>query len=257
MMNRSSLFLLCLPACGLLVAACSSSTNTGGTATLADGGGSTVDGGGATDAPSGGTACTSARDQLLLPIDKVATAEVSVLGDSGGVRTIYVDASVGGPANAAKSPRVYVNLATGTRVDVTDKTAPQSTAWDLALKRSVLFTNSGDAGVGQGGAVQLASTFASVTAAAANAASVQKEVFFDADCNPQLDPTGAPSTTFSDWYNYDQATNIPTPKDVTYIVQGGTGLKYKVGIKAYDGLPDGGTRNNTSTGFYVLQVSAL
>jgi hypothetical protein len=66
---------------------------------------------------------------------------------------------------------------------------------------------------------------------------------------------GAPNATFADWYDYDQATMIPTPKNVTYVVRGGTGKKYKVGIKAYDGKADGTTGG--STGFFLLQVTAL
>lgn len=251
MMNRFFLILLALP-----LAACSSSS----TATPA---GVTPDGGapaeaGTTDAPSGGTQCTSARDQLLLPIDKVSTGAVSVVSDANGTKTIYVDASGGGLGSAAKNPRVYIDLGAGTRVAVTDKSAVGSKDWDLALKRSVIFTNGGDAGAGSGGAVSLPKAFASASAADVTSAKPASESFFDADCNAKLDPTGAPSTTFSDWYDYDQATNIPTPKpNVTYVVSGGTGKKYKVGIKAYDALPDGGSRNNTSTGFYLLEVTEV
>jgi hypothetical protein len=252
-MKRFGLLLLGVPAC-VLFAACSSTT-TNGTTT----GGAPTDAGASdapvTDAPATGTSCTKARDDLLLPIDKVSTGEVSVVSDSNGVKTIYVDAAAGGLGGASlKNPRVYIDLEAGKKVDVTDKSAPASTAWDLALKRAVIFTNSGDAGAGMGGAVQVTKAFASVTAA--DETGLQKEKFFDQDCNPQLDQTGAPSTTFSNWYDYDQVTNIPTPKpNVSYVVIGGTGKKYKVGIKAYDGAPDGGT--GKSTGAYVLQVSAL
>jgi hypothetical protein len=228
MYNRLFLILLGVP-----FAACSSTTQTPV--------GFTTDAGpepdaGITDAPTGGTLCSSARDQLLLPIDKVSTGVVSVLSDADGKKTIYVDASAGGLGVAAKNPRVYVDLGAGTRVAVT--------------------TNSGDAGVGTGGAAKLAKAFASVTPADIAAATPAAESFFDADCNAKLDPTGAAKTTFADWYDYDETTNIPTPKpNVTFVVQGGTGRKYKVAIKAYDALPDGGTRNNTSTGFYLLEVT--
>jgi hypothetical protein len=253
-MNRFGLLLLGVPAC-VVFAACSSTTTNGTTS----GGAPTDDAGTSdalvSDAPATGTSCTKARDDLLLPIDKVSTGEVSVVSDSNGVKTIYVDATAGGLGGASlKNPRVYIDLEAGKKVDVTDKSAPASTAWDLALKRAVIFTNSGDAGSGQGGAVQVTKPFASVTAA--DETGLQTERFFDQDCNPQLDQTGAPKTTFADWYDYDQVTNIPTPKASTsYVVVSGTGKKYKVGIKAYDGAPDGGT--GKSTGAYVLQVSAL
>jgi hypothetical protein len=260
MMNRFVLLLVSVPALGMF-AACSSNHDL----RITDDGGSTsgdpgTDGGGTADGPAGeastgGTSCTTARDQLLVPINKTTTGTVSVVSDSGTVKTLYVDASAGGPNNAIKNPRIYVDLGTGTKVDLTDTTAPMSTAWDLALKRDKIFTNSGDAGIGQGGAASIAKTFSSVDATEANAEPLFTEKFFDADCNPQLDQLQTVATTFDDWYDYDQVTHIPTPKDVTYVVRGGTGKKYKVGIKAYDGAPDGG--KGTATGYFVLQVTAL
>lgn len=240
----------------LPLAGCSSSTPAGGTGVLAPDAGDAD--AATTDAPSGGTQCSSARDQLLLPIDKVSTGVVSVVSDTGGKKTIYVDASGGGLGTAAKSPRVYVDLGTGTRVALTDKSAPASKDWDLALKRSLIFTNGGDAGAGVGGAVAIEKVFASVSAAEVSAAKPLSEKFFDKDCNAQLDRTNAPLTTFTDWYDYDQVTNIPTPKPgFTYVVVGGQGKRFKVGIKAYDALPDGGSRNNMSTGFYLLEVTEV
>ena len=260
MMNRFSLLLVVLPVCGVF-AACSSSTVTAG----APDGGSTsgdipVDGGGggneaSAEASTNPSSCTTARDQLLVPISKVTTGTVSIVSDTGGVKTLYVDASAGGPANAIKNPRIYVDLAAGSRVDLTDTSAPKSTTWDLALKRDKIFTNSGDAGSGMGGAAQITKTFSAVDAASANAEPLFTEKFFDADCNPQLDQTGAVATTFDDWYDYDQVTHIPTPKDVTYVVRGATGKKYKVAIKSYQGEADGGM--GMATGYYILEVSAL
>lgn len=256
-MNKSLVSLLFVVPAIASFAACSSSTTTAGSGSQTDAGAG-ADSAATTDAPTGtGTQCTAARDQLLLPIDKVSTGQVSIVSDTGGVKTIYVDASAGGQGSAAKNPRVYVNLATGTRVDVTDKTAPQSTEWDLSLKRTVVFTNSGDAGIGTGGAAQVSKAFASVAAGDADGAKIAAESFFDDSCTAKLDPIGAPATTFSDWYDYDQASNVPTPKPVTYVVKGASGKRFKVGIKAYDALPDGGSRNNASTGFFLLQVSEL
>jgi hypothetical protein len=257
MIHRFGLLLRCLPALPaiVVVVACSSTTTNAGTAS----GEIPADGGGADSSPSdastGGTSCTKARDDALLPIDRVSTGAVAVISDTGGVKTIYVDASAGGLDKAIKNPRTYVDLATGSRVDVTDKTAPESPAWDLALKRDKIFTNSGDAGIGDGGALQIGKTFDAVTDVAANAATLEKEKFFDADCNLQKDMTESVSTTFSDWYDYDQATHIPAPKDVTYVVRGGTGKKYKLAITSYNGLPDGGTGQGYA--FYILKVSAL
>jgi hypothetical protein len=236
-----------------LVVACSSSSSSGGGAssgTPADAGSDTGSSGG------GGTQCTQAYKDFLLPIASVSTGAVSVVSDSGGVKTIYVDASAGGINKAPKSPRVYVNLGTASRVDVNDVDAQQDTSWDLALKRDVIFTNSGDAGIGKGGAAEVSKAFGSVSASDADGATIAPESFFDADCNRKQDPTGAVQTTFSDWYDYDQTTHIPSPKpNLTFIVAGGDGTKYKVAITSYDALPDGGT--GTNYGAYLLQVSPL
>ena len=252
MMNRFCFLVLCVPALGLF-GACSSKSSTSGGVTPADDGG--TDGAATPDASGGATSCTKAREDLLIPINKVSTGAVTVLSDTGSVRTLYIDASGGGTANAVKNPRVYVDLEAGARIDVTDTTATMSTAWDLALKRDKIFTNSGDAGPGVGGAMLIDKTFSAVNAAEANGTALVPEKFFDADCNPQLDQTQTVSTTFSDWYDYDQVTHIPTPKDVTYVVAGGTGKKYKVAITAYDGLPDGGM--GMATAYYLLKVTSL
>jgi hypothetical protein len=245
-MNRFAFVLAVLPAAFV---ACSSTNS--GTTTAADAG--DPDASVAPDATTGGTQCSAARQQALLPINKVSTGAVSVVSESGAQRTLYVDASAGGTGGASKSPRVYVNLETATRVDIDDTTAFTNTEWDLALKRSVIYTNSGDMGVGQGGGAELTKSFASVTAADADA--VQPEKLFDDECVEQKDQIGGPLTTFSNWYDYDQSTNVPTPKDLTYLVRGATGKLYKIQILTFAGLPDGGT--GTTTGIYLLKVESL
>jgi hypothetical protein len=234
------------------VTACSSSSTTGG-ATASDGGGDTD--GAITDAGGGGgTMCTSARTQLLAPLAKTSKGVVSVASTSGATKVLYVDASAGGVNGGATNPRIYVNLDTASRVDLTDTAAFTSADWDLALKRTTIYSNSGDAGIGMGGAAQINKAFAAVTAADASA--VKAESFFDDQCMAKTDPIGGPLSAFSDWYDYDQATNIPTPKpNVTYVVRGGTGKLFKVAITSYTGLPDGGM--GSSTGYFLLEVAAL
>ena len=250
-----------LPSIALLVSAsaafgaCSSSNS--GTSSSSSG---DVDSGADADVPVG-TQCSAARKAALPPIEKVSTGEVSVLGESGGAKKIYIDASAGGFNNASKNPRLYLNLERAEKVSVTDSAALESTDWDLALKRVTVFTNSGDGGPGVGGAVAVVKDFASVTAA--DAAKLGPEKFFDENCELQKEQLGGPFTTFSNpppfgWYDYNEATMVPTPRPgVTYLVKGGTGKLYKLAIRAYDALPDGGSRNNMSTGFFVLEVAAL
>ncbi|MDB4942394.1 MAG: hypothetical protein JWP97_1928 [Labilithrix sp.] len=203
-----------------------------------------------------GGSCSEARESLLKPVPSVSTGVVAVLSEEDGVKTVYVDASAGGAPNAATNPRVYLDLAALARAPVTDVTAASSTAWDLALKRPIIFTNGGDGGSGEGGAVFLADVdFASVTTATAASATLAREDFFDDACTPNLDATKAVRTTFDGWYDYDVATNTLKPFPGTWIVKGGTGALFKVQILSYYAAADGGT--GVAGAFYTLKVGAL
>ncbi len=204
----------------------------------------------------GGPSCTAAREQLLKPIASVSTGEVTVLADVAGVKTLRVDGSAGGAAASSANPRLYLNLETATKVSVTDKTAEASTEWDLSIKRPILFTNSGDGGSGLGGAVFLAgSDFDGVTSANATGKTFAKESFFDAECNPQVDPTGAVKTSFDGWYDYDPASNTLAPRTGTWLVKGGKGKLFKLEIRSYYASSDGGV--GQAGGRYTLRIGAL
>ena len=237
----------------------------GGTSTGTGTGGDTGTGtststgtGTSTSTGTGGSAptCTAARDQALGPIDSVSTGEVKVLSTVGTARKLYVDASAGGAMAAAQNPWVYLNLKTGAKVAVTDPGSLASKDWDLALKRALLRTNDGDGGPGKGGAVILdGKLFDAVTAADAASAAIATESWFDASCNLKADPTGAITTTFAGWYDYDQATNKLAPHPGTFIVRGGDAALYKVAILAYYANPDG--TPGMAGGRYVIEVGPL
>jgi hypothetical protein len=237
----------------LIVLAACSSTSTVTPAADAGGAGPGEDAG-ETSPPQ--TSCTVAREDLLVPIDRVSTGDVIVISDDRAEKRIYVDASAGGPSGASRNPRVYLNLEQGAKVEITDRAAFESTAWDLALKRTVLYTNGGDAGPGRGEGAVIRSPFESVTAADADAAVFLPESFFDEECNAKTDLIGGPETTFSDWYEYEEATNMPTPRNITYLVKGATGTRYKIGIETFTANPDG-TTDRGSTGYFLLRVAAL
>ncbi len=202
--------------------------------------------------------CTAAVEQLLEPVDMVSSGVVNTLSDTGGVKTLYVDATAGGIMPAKPHPRLYVNLGTATRVQVSDVGARTSTGWDLALKRVVLFTNDGDGGPGMGGSLSVNKPFEQVTAADAMGQSFTTESFVDADCNPMMDPIGEVLTSMSNWYDYDQQTNLVTPApNTTWIIRGGTGKLYKLAIDSYYSLPDGTMGMEPASGHYKLRVAAL
>ncbi|MFO0679043.1 MAG: HmuY family protein [Polyangiaceae bacterium] len=242
-------------------AADASTTDSSATADAAatdDGGTHTGDAATSDAHPGDGSAvsCTAALKSLLGPVDSVSTGAVTVLATDGTAKTIYVDAAAGGINKAPTSPRLYLSLETLTRVDVTDVTATSSTAWDLALKRNVIFTNGGMAGTGQGASAYLPlQAFGSVTSASATGKEFSTEAFVDPDCNPYQDRIGGPLTSFGDWYDYEEGTNLVRPKDGTFLVKGATGKLFKVRILNYYSTADGGT--GTLGAFYTLQVAPL
>ncbi len=213
----------------------------------------------ATDVPidTGGSVCTSARDTALGPIDKVSSGAVTTLSDTGGVKTLFIDASAGGVDAAKNNPWVYVDLATGTRVDLTDKASYTAANWDLALKRPILHTNSGDGGPGGGGAAMLTSkAFDTITVADASSATFKTESWFDSDCVLQVDAIGSVKTSFDGWYAYDSATTKVTPKaGSVWLVRGSKGDFYKVELQSYYSNADG--TDGTAGGRYKLRYAAL
>jgi len=234
----------------LLLVACSSSSTTPAPGGTEDAGAPTPEAG------TGGSQCSAARDSTLKPIDKVSTGMVSIVSDDGTTKLLYVDGSAGGLPNAGKNPAIYINLETGTRVDVTDKTSLQSSDWDLSLKRTIVYTNGGDGGPGQGGAELVDKAFDAVTAD--DATKIATEKFFDADCNVILDVNKLylQTTLSPDWYDYDQSTMKVTPKDVSFVVVGGTAKKYKIAITSFNGKPDG-TTTAPAGGYFLIKVAAL
>lgn len=246
-----------------------SAAGTGGSDSAGSGGSSTDNGGAAGTSAAGaggsGTAgsagkpantCGSSADQVLNPIDSVATGAVAVLEEKTGYKIIYVDASAGGSMAQDKNPRVYVDLAACTAIAVSDEGAKTSSDWDLAIKRPILFTNSGDGGPGEGGLVFLeGKNIEDVTAADATDKTFAAESFFDADCEPKLDQTNALATSFDGWYEYDGATSTLTPTVGTYLLKGGKGAVFKVQILSYYSTASG--EIGTAGGRYKLAVGPL
>lgn len=202
-----------------------------------------------------GTSCNAAIEMILKPVDMVSTGEVSIVSESNGVKTLYVDATAGGFGMSETNPRVYVDLTAGKRVDITDVQARTSMAWDLSFKRYVIFTNGGTGGPGMGGELTVFKAFDQVTAADATA-KFATEMFVDSDCNQLMDPLGGLLTTMSDWYDYNQQTMAVSPKNnTTFIVRGASGKLFKMAVVQYYGASDGGMSMTGAR--FVLKVAAL
>lgn len=233
----------------------------GGTDALAPAADAALDGAvladGATDAGGGSKGCAEEKKRLLGPVASVSTGAVTATADDAGTaKVLYIDASAGGAQAAATNPRVYVNLSTGAAVAISDEAAATSLEWDLALKRNVVFVNSGDTGPGQGATVFLAgASFDAVTAANATDKTFAKETLFDKYCQAQLDEMGSVRTSFDGWYKYDTTTHGLAPAPGVWLVRSASDKLYKVEFKSYYAAPEGG--DATVGGRYRLRVAAL
>jgi hypothetical protein len=190
-------------------------------------------------------------------VDAVSPAEVRVIAESNGERTLYVDASTGGLTGQDKHPWLYVSLALGAGLPLTDPASFAATSWDLAFKRSTLRTNSGESGPGNGGALRVNLAWDIVTRDTLGEEALPVEDLVDAECRVMTDTTGAVVTTLSSWSEYDEATHLLTPAPVVYLVAGGDGTLYKIAIEDYYANPDGSHGPPEASGRYKLRVAAL
>lgn len=239
---------LCLtPACASKPLAGDELGGSGGSGGTGSSGGSPSTGGQHT------SQCSAALRQSVSLVDSVATSAVAVLDDSGSELAVYVDATAGNDPD--KFPWVYLSLATGTKLELTDIEALSSTAWDLAFKRAAIRTNSGDSGPGAGGAFKVSLPWDSVDASTLGTRPVPTEDWFDEDCNIGLDSTNSLITTFSGWDEYDVATHVLTPADAVYLTRGGDGSLYKVAVLDYYSNPNGSTGKIAAR--YKLRIASL
>ena len=181
--------------------------------------------------------CEKEWIDALAANDKVSTGAVATTDKGGGVKETLIDASAGGMNQAHTNPYVYVSLADGSRVDITDLQAKTSTAWDLALRRTVIRVNGGDSGPGQGAVAIVENTPLDTVTAVPASATFAADEFIDEQCNVQRDPINNPMTAFggSDglWYEYSASTSKVEPKPHTYVVRRADGTFAKVVIDSY------------------------
>jgi len=202
------------------------------------------------------SACSAALRQSLSLVDEVSTAAVSILSESAGERTLYVDASVGGVKNQDTRPWVYVALATGQAVALTDLEALSSKAWDLAFKRFVVRTNGGDSGPGAGGAIRIALPWEQVDSSTLGAKALPVESWFDENCEVGRDAAMNLITTFSGWSEYDEVNHVVSAApDIVFITAGADGSLYKVELLDYSSTPTG--THGTVAGHYKVRVAPL
>jgi len=164
--------------------------------------------------------------------------------EAAGVYTAQIDASAGGSMQSASNPFIYLDLDTGTKVEVTDFEAYENTTWDLAFKRVSLRSNSASSGPGQARVARLTeTTFDAVTAVPGNVLYEMDETADD-DCMIALDSINLPMTAFNflnldnisgsqSWYSYG-AGGVEIPPGHIYLVRNAEGTTtYKMEIQGW------------------------
>lgn len=185
------------------------------------------------------------------PVEEVSAGTVTNEPDAKlpDVFTTVVDASAGGSAGQATQPFVYLDLEAeggAGKVEIDDVASFESTDWDIALKRFVIRSNSGDSGP-----------------ADAEVASVQSEEltfnddvpsdrFSDDDWSGGADcvlaqANGGPRTRFSNWYRVQGGRFEAQP--VVHLVRLGNGRYAEIDVVTYYG----DEADPNKSGVYVLR----
>lgn len=185
-------------------------------------------------------------DQIeLLPIEYRPIASVSAgtleTTQGDGVTDAVIDATAGGLVNAADNPYLYIDLEQGVKVAIDDVEALDSDAWDVAFKRPNIRVNSGDSGTGSVAVAAVAGSLAGVTEAPADA-EFETDDWSSESCTLLTLADGTPATAFGEWYDYDDATHILTPKAEVHVVRTRSGDLVKLAIETYYGDESDPTR---------------
>lgn len=164
-------------------------------------------------------------------IDMVATTAIT----APATGELLIDATAGGTGAAADNPYIYVDLETGTKVDLTDVAAATSSNWDLAIKRASVRLNGGDSGPGgRTAAIVEAATLAEVTAAPP-AGAFAADDWADEACAFLSTPAGEPAGVLGNWYDYNPGTHVVTPWPEVYVIKRADGTTFKLRVITYYG----------------------
>lgn len=134
---------------------------------------------------------------------------------------------------------IYLDLASGLKVEIDDVAALDSSDWDLAFERSSIRTNGGDSGPGNVAVAKVGGAFEDVTEAPGDGEFATDDWVSD-DCQYQSIPGGEPLTAIGEWYEYNLKTHELTPKAEVYVVRAHGGDLFKVSIGTWyggDGVP--------------------
>lgn len=200
--------------------------------------------------------CESEWIDAVIANNAVSTGDVATTEEST-VYTTKADASAGGMMAAASNPYLYLSLKDGTRVDITDIDSRTSTAWDLAMRRTVIRINGGDSGPGQGAVARITGKSFDEVTEIPDASAFTTDEFIDETCKVARDPISNIQTSFSgpstadSWYEYDQSsgTHDVIPKPIIWVLQLADGSYIKMEILSF--------KEGTTTGYYTLKWQVL
>lgn len=155
-----------------------------------------------------------------------------------GVFTASLDASLGGPAKAAESAYIYLELEDGELLSLGDREArEESVDWDIAIKRSVIRVNSADSGPGEIVVIeQTDADFMQAQPPADDDSGWLEDDIVSETCEVNVHALDFLKTAFGQWYDYDFDTHeVSVREDVVHFVRDrASGEQYAFQILTYD-----------------------
>jgi hypothetical protein len=188
------------------------------------------DDGGGPDAAAG-CVPTDVLDVDWRPIASVSAGAVTATPGKDRTDAVIDATSADVPED---NPYLYLDLASGAKVEIDDVAALTSSDWDLAFERSSIRANGGDSGPGNVAVAKVGGAFEDVTAAPKDGEFATDDWVSD-DCQYQSIPGGEPLTAIGEWYEYNLMTHELTPKEEVYVVRAHGGDLFKVTIGTWYG----------------------
>jgi hypothetical protein len=149
---------------------------------------------------------------------------------------VVLDASFGGPANAAQTSYAYLDLDTSTVLPLSDAEALTDAEWDVAFNRSLVRLNGGDSGPGQLSLARVDDTTWEDASAPTEPTPWAQDDVIDEQCERVTFGQGFLATAFGQWYDYDFVTHeVSVIEDTVFFVHdGASDTVTKLQIEAYE-----------------------
>lgn len=181
--------------------------------------------------------CESEWKDAINPQETVSAGAVTTEDQGNGIFKTTIDATAGGMNEAHNNPFVYISLADGSKVEIDDMAARDSTAWDLGFRRTVIRVNGGDSGAGQGAVSILVGQTLDQVTGVPEQSTFATDDFLDDNCQVKTNPIGSINTAFGGvdgmWYEFDTGSMQVNPKPDTYVVRRADGSHVKLYIDSY------------------------